>query len=60
VATAKNRNQVVKKLSPSIAESMKWAIRQDLQFVIGKTEETLFSCRSGHEKHLLPKLTTKI
>ena len=42
------------------AESIKWASRRDLQFDTAKTEAALFTSRSGHKKHLQPKLTAKI
>ena len=60
VVTGTDVNQVVTILETCAAKSIEWASRRGLQFDTAKTEATLFTHRSGHKKHLWPKLTAKI
>jgi len=59
VATSKDVKQVVRKLEACAAESIQWASRRDLHFDPAKMEAALFTRRSGHTKHVQPKLTAK-
>jgi len=60
VATGSDVNQVVMILERCAAKSIEWVSRRELLFDTAKTEAALFTPRSGHKKHLRPKLTAKI
>jgi len=60
VATCKDVNDGVNKPEACIVESIKWAIRRDLNFDTAKMEEALFTCMRSPKQHLWPELTAKI
>jgi hypothetical protein len=60
VATGKDVTKVVERLEACTAESIEWPSRRFPQFDTAKTMAALFIRRRGHQKHLQPKLTTKI
>jgi hypothetical protein len=51
---------VVERLEACTIESIQWVSRRDLQFDTGNPQPALFTCSSGHNRHLRPKLTAKI